>query len=118
MPGQLRSDAKCPVCGFSFGALVDTSNVDGVMREYHHYDPDRKSSTCCKRFFKNHDAANMERRALEMPVAPASARQSLYLVDCDERGMYVYDARNIYRVLCRCETIANAQLIAAALNKT
>lgn len=55
MPGRLRDDANCPVCGRNLVAIVDTSNSDGVKREYFH---DTRGD--CKRFFKDHDEAQRD----------------------------------------------------------
>ena len=36
MPGELKPDALCPKCGDPLLVLTDTSNTDGVKREYYH----------------------------------------------------------------------------------
>lgn len=62
MPGQLKKDAKCPLCEAPLDALVDTTNSDGVQREYLHVHARRPR---CKQFFVSHVKAHLERHGLE-----------------------------------------------------
>ena len=66
MPGELKPDARCPMCDTPLVALVDTTNLGGVSREYFHQRPiiGRRKRPCWK-LFKNHALARRERRSLE-----------------------------------------------------
>ena len=68
MPGQLKPDAKCPLCEEPLDALVDETNQDGVKRKYYHgkSHPRRRRSLPCKQFFASHVKAHAEREALEI----------------------------------------------------
>lgn len=72
MPGQLKSDAECPICGDGLVALVDTSSKeDGVKREYFHKRREgaqRRRRKCVKQF-RDFMSAGRERRALEVRAA-------------------------------------------------
>jgi hypothetical protein len=74
MPGQLRPEARCPLCEVPLVGLVDTSNSDGVAREYFH-DKDPEASPRarrplpCKQYFVSHVKAQLERAGLELPHA-------------------------------------------------
>jgi hypothetical protein len=71
MPGQLKPDARCPLCEVPLLALVDTSNSEGVKRQYFH-DKDPQASPRarrplpCKQYFASHVKASIERYALEV----------------------------------------------------
>ena len=70
MPGQLRPNAKCPMCGEGLMAIVDTSQTLEVIREYHHEkaSPKARRRRFCKRKFSGFhevEAAKRERWALE-----------------------------------------------------
>jgi hypothetical protein len=71
MPGDLKPDAKCPLCGVPLIALVDTSNTDGVERRYYH-DKDPEASPKARRpnphkqYFVSHVEASLERQGLEI----------------------------------------------------
>lgn len=73
MPGQLRPDAKCPVCNRDLACLVDTSNWAKVEREYFHTG-DSKPWQKCRRTFTDKDEARNERTMLET-VAGGTVRQ-------------------------------------------
>lgn len=73
MPGQLRKDAKCPVCDRELVCLVDTTNWEKVEREYFHVN-DSQPWQKCKRTFTNRDEARNERTMLEV-VAGGTVRQ-------------------------------------------
>lgn len=68
MPGQLKSDAKCPICGEPLEALVDETSGDGVKRVYYHGKlfPKRRRMLPCRRVFVSHVIAHEERYALEV----------------------------------------------------
>lgn len=73
MPGQLRSNACCPLCAVPLIALVDTSSSDGVARKYYHDKDPNISRKCrrprpCKQFFVSHVKAALERQSLEVPI--------------------------------------------------
>lgn len=67
MPGKLKQDAKCPECRRPLCALVDTTNAEGVTREFFH---EKKSGERRKRRCRIHiphlAAANRQRRSLEV----------------------------------------------------
>ncbi len=63
MPGQLRKDARCPLCDAPLDALTDTTSSDGVQREYLHVHARRPR---CKQFFPSYVKAHLERVNLEM----------------------------------------------------
>lgn len=70
MPGQLRSNAKCPMCGDSLMGIVDTSGSIYITREYHHEKPSPKARRrrFCKRYFTGTvevSEAKQERHNLE-----------------------------------------------------
>jgi len=70
MPGQLKPSAACPMCLNPLEALVDTTNSKGVAREYFHAKPanGRRHARFCVMFFGDLDAAQRERRGLEVKV--------------------------------------------------
>ena len=64
MPGQLKPDARCPICDRPLDALVDTTSNEGVKREFFHTDKSRK---CVESFAGTaRDSADRERRKLEV----------------------------------------------------
>jgi hypothetical protein len=70
MPGQLRSNVTCPVCGLPLDALTDSTDSSGVKRKYYHgKDPQNPKLRCrnpCKMFFDSLEVAQTERRSLEV----------------------------------------------------
>lgn len=78
MPGQLRADALCPVCGNPLDALVDESSATGVKRTYYHgklrrglqlgKHPKARRMLPCKVKFTDFGKAHDERWALETHV--------------------------------------------------
>lgn len=67
MPGILKPDAICPVCGERLSAIVDTYSKDLMWREYFHGkdSPIARRKRRCKRDFESKDVYFAERRALE-----------------------------------------------------
>jgi hypothetical protein len=67
MPGQLKPDAECPVCENPLLMITDTSNEDGVTREYFHSKPTPKTRRHrpCRQYFASHVKAQAERNILE-----------------------------------------------------
>lgn len=68
MPGELKPDAVCPKCGESLAVLIDTTNAEGVEREYIHAKagPKVRRKRRCLRWFTDHDKAHAERKGLEV----------------------------------------------------
>ena len=68
MPGQLKKNAVCPVCGDPLEALVDTSNARVVKREYFHSTAKgkHKRRLRCVREFEDFNLAGNERYNLEV----------------------------------------------------
>jgi len=71
MPGLLRPNAVCPVCGDGLEVIVDTSSILEVVREYHHEKPSPKARRrrYCKKTFSGYiecEAAKLERKMLEV----------------------------------------------------
>ncbi len=74
MPGQLKSDAKCPICGDGLMAICDTSRIEGIShiidREYHHEKEGkrRRLRFCKRRFVGRVETAmgDLERKSLEV----------------------------------------------------
>ena len=75
MPGTLRPDAHCPVCGDPLIGIVDATSAAGVVRKYFHgKDPERpkcRRALPCKRVFSVVQVAmaGAERRGLELQAA-------------------------------------------------
>ena len=67
MPGELKPDAECPLCENPLSAIVDTSNSDGVTREYFHdkIGPKARRHRPCRQYFASHVKAKAERDMLE-----------------------------------------------------
>jgi hypothetical protein len=75
MPGQLRSDAECPRCGYPLECLVDETcqrvlfgvRSTTVKRWYYHGKPSPKARRAPRhmRVFDDLKIAQAERRALE-----------------------------------------------------
>lgn len=70
MPGQLKVDAKCPECGEPLDGLIDTTNTQGVTREYFHSknpeSPKRRRRRPCKVHYNSILAAQLVRKGLEV----------------------------------------------------
>ncbi len=71
MPGQLRTDVRCPVCGVPLVALADETSASGVKRVlYHDKDPEASPKARrplpCRLRFGNLKQAQYERRLLEV----------------------------------------------------
>jgi hypothetical protein len=69
MPGELKRDAACPVCGDPLLYLVDSSNSHGVIRTYYHErnSPKARRRRPCVQGFNDHDVAHRARLKLEKP---------------------------------------------------
>jgi hypothetical protein len=70
MPGQLRPDALCPICGYGLLVIVDTSSTGRLTRDYYHLKPvpgERRKHRCTRLFLgkKERDEATQERFFLE-----------------------------------------------------
>ncbi len=71
MPGQLRSDAACPVCGVPLLGLMDETSADTVKRTFYH-DKDPQASRKarrplpCKQRYTDKAMADRLRRTLEI----------------------------------------------------
>ena len=67
MPGLLRPDANCPLCGDPLDFLVDETSTDAVKRTYYHgkRHPVRRQLPC-KQTFVSHTKAHLERQMLEV----------------------------------------------------
>lgn len=63
MPGNLRADARCPLCGRPLVAILNLITQKAVTREYLHGPRTRK----CKKRFTNFEAADQERKDLLEP---------------------------------------------------
>ena len=62
MPGILRPDATCPLCGRTLTCLCDTTSQGGVQREYYHPD----IAVPCVQVFLDFKKAHIERTMLEI----------------------------------------------------
>jgi hypothetical protein len=67
MPGLLKPDAECPLCENPLEAIIDTSNSDGVTREYFHSKvmPKTRRHRPCRQYLASHTKAQLERETLE-----------------------------------------------------
>lgn len=67
VPGQLKRNARCPVCGTDLCAITDWSSADGVVREYFHRkgSPKARRKRRCIRQFSSSSLAQAERAGLE-----------------------------------------------------
>jgi hypothetical protein len=72
MPGLLRADAKCPLCGDDLIAIADTSNSERIVRLYYHAkgSPVVGRKRRCRFVFgpSEFGRAKTERRRLEVPL--------------------------------------------------
>jgi hypothetical protein len=86
MPGELKAEAVCPLCGEDLICIVDESNLARVRREYFHGKPTWKArrKRRCVRVFADHDAAARERKALE--VVTHFAPNEMCVVSCHGSG--------------------------------
>lgn len=62
MPGILRPDSKCPLCGRELSCLCDTTSQGGVQREYFH----PNITAPCVKTFTDFEKARIERTMLEI----------------------------------------------------
>lgn len=90
VPGQLRSDATCPVCGDPLDAIVDTTNFAGVVRQYYHdkRGPKLRRRLPCKMGFSDYEEAKRQRDGLEVASMP---RYRIFTNDrsrCNDIPMY------------------------------
>jgi hypothetical protein len=67
MPGELKPDAVCPLCEHPLLMITDTTNSDGVTREYYHQKlgPKHRRKRFCRQYFVSHVKAQLERDELE-----------------------------------------------------
>jgi uncharacterized protein with PIN domain len=68
MPGELKPDAKCPLCEEPLLAICDETTAEGVNRVYYHGKTSarRRRSRPCKQYFTSHWKAHDERAGLEL----------------------------------------------------
>lgn len=66
MPGELRADAKCPVCGKDLACLIDETNNMRVRRQFWHPENSKESDTCI-RVYTDFHKAHIDRTMLEVP---------------------------------------------------
>ncbi len=76
MPGLLKTCATCPKCKQPLVGLVDTTNSEGVTREYFHAKPiNGPRPAPCKTHFDDYKEAQTERRGLEANLPRAGVRR-------------------------------------------
>lgn len=67
MPGQLKPDAKCPLCDEPLDFLVDETSSAGVVRKlYHGKVGKRRRKNPCTQNFPRLDIATAYRKMLEV----------------------------------------------------